>query len=194
LTSFTINWEAVTAVSTAFTGLVIFFTVIFARHQLHLTRQQLEQLRKSSQLEGAVAIFADIDGPKVENARQFVLHELGKRMQDPQFRLELQLIALVDETVHKELIVLRAYERVGAYVDEGLIDAEVVYLGAIGRIISTWMALKDVVAVHRQLAPWAWMSYEHLADGARKWATAHGGDAQTIDQLLGQVLTPKETL
>jgi hypothetical protein len=187
------NWEAVTALSTAFTGLVIFFTVLFARHQLHLTRQQLEQLRKSSQLEGAVAIFADIDGPKVEDARQFVLHELSRRMQDPKFREELQLLALVDETVHKELIVLRAYERVGAYVDEGLIDAEVVYLGAVGRIMSTWMALKDVVAIHRQLAPWAWISYEHLADRAREWAAAHGGDAQTIDQLLGEVLTPKET-
>src|SRR5215469_10099832 len=127
------NWEAVTAVSTAFTGLVIFFTVIFAR-------QQLQQLRKASQLEGAVAVFADIDAPKVEEGRQFVLHELRERMRDPKFRDELRLIALVDENVHKELIVLRAYERVGAYIDEGLIDAEVVYLGAVGRIMSTWMA------------------------------------------------------
>ncbi|HZV80124.1 MAG TPA: hypothetical protein VFF60_11000 [Candidatus Binatus sp.] len=186
------NWEAVTAVSTAFTGLVIFFTVIFARHQLQLTRQQLEQLRKASQLEGAVAVFADIDAPKVEEGRQFVLHELRERMRDPKFRDELRLIALVDENVHKELIVLRAYERVGAYIDEGLIDAEVVYLGAVGRIMSTWIALKEVVAIHRQLAPWAWMSYEHLANGAREWATARGGDPQSYDQLFGQVLGSNE--
>lgn len=177
------NWEAVTALGTLFTGFVIFFTVIFTRHQVELTRRQLEQLRKTSQLEGAVAIFADIDSPRVEAARQFVLFDLPKHMEDQSFRDELPLISQVDENVHKELIVLRAFDRVGAYVDGGLIDADVIYRGAIGRIVSTWHALRSVVAIHREVFPPAWSSYEHLVTNARAWAVTHGVDMEKIDRL-----------
>jgi hypothetical protein len=90
------SWEAITAIGSIGTGVVIFLTVIFARRQVELTRQQLHQLRQATQLEGAIAIYAELESQRVEAARMFVLLELPAKMKDPVFRDEVRLIAQVD--------------------------------------------------------------------------------------------------
>jgi len=44
-----VNWEAVTAIGTVFTGLVILVTVLVGQRQLRATVDQLQQLRRASQ-------------------------------------------------------------------------------------------------------------------------------------------------
>jgi hypothetical protein len=179
-------WEAVTAIGTVGTAIVIFLTVVFARRQVELTWQQLHQLRQATQLEGAIAIYAELESPRVEAARRFVLLELPARMKDPSFRDEVRLIAQVDETQHQELIILRTFDRIGIYIDAGLIDADVIYRGAMGRILTMWEALGDVVAIHRQTAAFLWSGFESLASGARAFALAQNADLGKVGQLMAE--------
>jgi hypothetical protein len=187
------SWEAVTAIGSIGTGVVIFLTVIFARRQVELTRQQLHQLRQATQLEGAIAIYAELESPRVEAARMFVLLELPAKMKDPAFRDEVRLIAQVDEAQHQELIILRAYDRIGIYISAGLIDADVIYRGALGRILTMWEALADVVAIHRQTAVFLWLGFEGLASGARAFALAQHADLAKVGLLMAEGRARAET-
>ncbi|MDP9110683.1 MAG: hypothetical protein M3M96_03500 [Candidatus Eremiobacteraeota bacterium] len=174
-------WEAVSAISTAFTGVVIAITAIAAMRQVRVgaesaraTREQLDHLRKATQFEGALAVFAELDQPFQTEARAFVQFELATRMKDPQFRDEVRLLGGADERVHKELTVLRCFERIGFYVRQGYVMPEVVYNVASGRIIVTWRALEEVVAIHRSVGGnGAWANFDQLNQDATAAMLAH---------------------
>jgi hypothetical protein len=172
------NWEAVAAVSTAFTGLVILATAIAAVREVRIagehsraTRAQLEHLRKATQFEGALAVFSELDTPFQLNARHFVQFELAERMKNEGFREEVALIAGGDELEHKELTVLRCFERIGTYVHKGWVDPDVVYMVASGRVITTWRALEEVVAIHRRITGSVrfWENFERLYYECLEW-------------------------
>lgn len=171
------NWEAVTAIGTVFTGLVILVTVI-------LGRRQLDHLRRATQLEGTIAVFAELDSPAQVEARRFVQFELPQRLKEEPFRGETALVGAVDETVHKELLILRTFERIGAYVNEGLLEGSLVYRVASGRIIGMWDCLSDVVKTHREsLGPWAWENFERLNRDTRRWVQTLPG-TDKFEELL----------
>lgn len=175
-------WEAVSAISTAFTGLVIAITAVAAMRQVRVgaesaraTREQLDHLRKATQFEGALAVFAELDQPLQMDARAFVQFELAERMKDPHYRDEVTLVGASDERVHKELTVLRCFERIGFYVRKGYVVPEVVFNVASGRIVVTWRALSEVVAIHRSLAgEGAWANFEQLNNDSTAWMVQHG--------------------
>src|SRR5947209_15698469 len=144
------TWEALTAIATAFTGLVIGATVIVGARQLRLTRDTLDHLRRATQLEGAMKILDDITQPEFREAVRFVGNELPEKMNEPAFREELKTVGLADSNRHKELIVLRTFERVGVFVKLGLLDSGIIYDFAIPVIVATWQNLEEVVAIHRQ--------------------------------------------
>lgn len=183
------NWEAFAAVSTAFTGIVILATAIVALREARIageharaTRDQLEHLRKATAFEGALAVFAELDTPFQMNARHFVQFELAHRMKDEHFRHEVALVAGADELEHKELTVLRCFERIGAYVRKGWVDADVVYMVASGRVIITWRALEDVVAIHRSFTgPSFWENYEQLYKDCKAWMHRRGVDINELE-------------
>jgi membrane carboxypeptidase/penicillin-binding protein len=171
------NWEAFAAVSTAFTGLVILATAVAAVREVRIagehsraTRAQLEHLRKATQFEGALAVFAELDTPFQMYARRFVQFELAELMKSERFREEVALIAGADELEHKELTVLRCFERIGTYVRKGWVDPDVVYMVASGRVIITWRALEEVVAIHRGITgPRFWENFERLYYECLEW-------------------------
>jgi len=175
------SWEAVTAVSTAFTGVVIAITAVAALRQARIglehstaTREQLEHLRKATQFEGVLAVFAELDEALQVDARHFVQFELEHRLKDEKFRFEVSLIAGADEREHKELTVLRCFERIGFYARKGFVDPDVIYMVASGRVVVAWRALDEVVAIHRSVAGPFWLNFEQLYNDCRKWMRDHG--------------------
>ena len=184
------NWEAVAAISTAFTGLVILASALAAVREVRIagehsraTRAQLEHLRKATQFEGALAVFAELDTPFQMHARRFVQFELCERMKDDRFREEVALIAGADEMEHKELTVLRCFERIGTYVRKGWVDSDVVYMVAAGRVIVTWRALEEVVAIHRAVAGRTfWENYERLYHEVKDWQRRRGFHAEELER------------
>ncbi len=174
------NWEAVLGLSSAFTGVVIAITALVALREVRVaaehasaTRDQLEHLRKATQFEGALAVFAELDNPLQVEARHFVQFELADRLKNETFRREVSLVAGADEREHRELTVLRCFERIGFYVRKGFVDPDVVYMVASGRVMTTWRSLDEVVAIHRDIAGPFWMNFEQLYKDSIQWMRDH---------------------
>ncbi|MDQ6823194.1 MAG: hypothetical protein M3Z07_01645 [Candidatus Eremiobacteraeota bacterium] len=174
-------WEAVTATGTVISALVIGITVIFASKQVRvgaeqakITNAQLNHLRKSTQLQGAMEIFLEMDRPDFREAVRFVLHDLKERMTDEVFRSEVAFPEACDDTVHKENLVLRAFERIGAYVRGGLLDGDLLYTVVPTVILSTWEHLAAVVAIQREsISVLKAENFEYLYNGAKIWSREH---------------------
>lgn len=163
-------WEAVTAVATLGTGIAIVLTVVLGIRQLRLASAHLAHLQRTSQLEGAMKIFDGLFEHEFIEAMRFVLDDLPSRMLEPEFRARIPLVQHGDDAVHRELVVLRYFERVGVYVKHGLIDGALVYDLMIGRIVEQWKALQDVVGIHRAARGQAfWENFEYLFDNAVRW-------------------------
>jgi len=184
------NWEAVTAIATAFTGLVILVTALVAFREVRLAgehaqalRDQLEHLRNATRFEGALAVFKDLDTPIQIDARRFVNFELAGCMKDEAFLREVRFVAGADENVHKELTVLRCFERIGGYARKGWIDPDTVYVVASGRVIIAWERLKDVVAIHREMAGAAfWNNFEELYFNCKSYLKDSGIKIEAVER------------
>lgn len=183
------NWEAVIAIGTVFTGLVILFTVITGYHQVRLTLDQLRQLRRASQLDAANTIFAELASPTFLEARRFILYELPGRLKESKFREEVELVGRADETVHQELIVLRTFERIGLYVEQELLDPTLIYHLASGRVVDTWEGLSEVVAIHRRVLSFLiWDHFEKLYERTLQFMTSEFGiDRAKLDRRLREI-------
>jgi len=179
-----VNWEAVTAISTAFTGLVILLTVIFAARQVRALNEQskamsaqIDHLRRATQLTGTLAIFDEIMTESIADAARFVHTEFPERMKDERFHADA-LSRTPDYTVHKEVYILRHFERIGTLVKNGLVDSDVL-LDFMGLFIRAhWQALAPLAREQRKLyGPSLWENFEYLAsvadaDLARKGRSA----------------------
>jgi hypothetical protein len=53
-----VSWEALTAVASLFSSVVVLAAVLVAMRQVRVGAQQVEHLRKATQLEGTMKIFA----------------------------------------------------------------------------------------------------------------------------------------
>ena len=99
-----------------------------------------------------------------------------------------EFITLVDTRVHRELVLLRFFERVGAYVDEGLVDGTIVVKAAFGRIMTSWSLLADVVAIHRAvLGTNVWQGFERLDERARDYARSLGVPSDAVPAIVDRV-------
>ncbi len=168
------TWEALTAVGTMLSALVIAVTVLLTARQLRITTQQLDHLRRATQLEGAMSIFADLSSPAFSEAQRFVTTELEQLMHDADFKKGVPLAGRADLTVHKEILFMRTWERIGAYVKHGLLDGEIIYDVALPVIKAGWDRLQDVIAIHREvIGPAMWENFEFIYKQSMHFAKQH---------------------
>ena len=172
------SWEALTAIATAFTGIVIAATVVVGSRQLRLTRDTLDELRRATQLEGTMRVLDDIMGPEFRAAMLFVANELPRKMEDESFRATVSRLGAEDSAVHKELTVLRTLERVGSYIKYGLLDGDVIYDVSVPVFIGMWESLQPVIEIHRrERGAGFWENFEYLYRAGLRWREAsHGED------------------
>ena len=122
-------------------------------------------------------IFDEITSPAFREAVRFVVHDLRERMKDDTFKHEVRFPESADDAIHKENVVHRMFERVGAYVKQGLLDGEIIYTVNPMAILSTWENMTEVIAIQREvLTRFRGENFEYLYHGARAWAARHGYD------------------
>jgi hypothetical protein len=186
------NWDAVTALATAFTGIVIATTALIALREVRLgaeqvraTGEQLEHLRKTTQFEGSLEVFKELDSPTQIDARHYVLFELPEKLKDPAYRADVAKINSADERVHLELTVLRCFERIAYYERKGFVDRDTLLMVASGRVIVMWTALENIVLVHRaSIGPGAWKNFEQLYHLTKLWLIEQGIDTGAREAIL----------
>lgn len=167
-----LSWEAITAVSTALTTVVIAATVAVGYRQIRLAGDQIAHLRTATQLDGTLEIFAELETPEFREARLYVENELRARMEDPVYREELRrpFVAL-DERVHKEIVIAGTFEKIGTYARHGLLDPVLIadYCGPLIREMWETMQNCGVIAVRRETNPYGYENFEYLYDAAMAW-------------------------
>jgi hypothetical protein len=172
------SWEALTAISTAFTGVVILLTVIYASRQVRVATEQaratvaqLEHLRKSNQLEGLHQIFDQLLAHEFTEAYSFVLTELPHRLKDEKYHTEAITRGASRLAHHKEFVVFRTLESVGTWVKFGMIEGTPLYDFAGPTIVESWQCLERLVGEQR--AAWKsddfWENFEYLARNAERY-------------------------
>lgn len=158
---------------TVLTAIVVAVTALFGFHQLRLTRVQLEQLRRATQLDGAMKILDDLNSATYVEARHFVATELPKCLEDPVFRNEVELGMIWTknpDTIHHEQFILRTFEAIGSHVQRGLLDREVIVDMAAIPILLAWEHLTPVVEIQRRsIHPRMWENFERLHNEATAW-------------------------
>jgi hypothetical protein len=171
------NWEALSAVSTALTALVIFITAIYAAKQVnamnsqsHALTAQLEHLRRATLLEGTLAVFEQLFSPDLLDSYRFVVKEFATRMNDDVYRRDA-IDGLSDPETHKEVQMLRHMERIGTLIKNDLLDAEVLLDFADEMFISSWSQLEPLALEQRRVKnnmSTLWENYEYLARKAQE--------------------------
>jgi hypothetical protein len=177
-------WEALAAIGSILSALVIAVTVVMAARQVKITTDQLEQTRRAAQFDAARTVLLELVEPKFVIAYRFIINELPALMQDPDFYHGIGQIGLSDDEVHREIYVLRSLDRIGTYVKFGLVDGEIIYSTYRTRIVSSWELLADVIAIHRKIAgDRFWEGAEFLYDDCKRWLHDHHYDLDTAGAL-----------
>jgi hypothetical protein len=171
-------WEALTAIGSIASAIVIAVTVVMAARQVKITTDQLEQTRRATQFEAARSVLLEMVEPKFVDAYRFIIHDLPALMHDEEFYRGIAQVGLADYAVHQEVYLLRALERIGAYVRFGLVDGEIIYGSYQARIILSWELLSEVVAIHRAIhrqiaGPQFWVNAQYLHDDCVRWLSAN---------------------
>ena len=172
-----IFWDALTAVSTAITALVIGATVIVGYRQIRVAGAQLEHLRRATQLQGTMAIFEEMTTPEATRQWEFVVNELAVRMRDPAFREVLGSERTPLEHDHPELGMLRRFEKLGTYVKSGLLDGDVLYDFFGGQWVLCWeiLVVTGVIDLMRRTrGPELWENAQFVYEQSKRYGEARG--------------------
>jgi len=182
-------WEALAAIGSISSAIVIAVTVIFAARQVRVTVDQLEQVRKATQFEAARTVLHDLADPAFVDAYRFVYHDLEGMLATPSFRSEVALIGLADDKVHKEIQIIRAFDRIGTYVRYGLVEGGIVYSAYAPRVIVSYERLAEVLAIHRAIAGVPlYANFDFLYTDCRRWLATNGGqfDVAAVNQRIAE--------
>jgi len=183
-----VTWEALTAMASLFSSVAVLAAVLVAIRQVRVGADQVEHLRKATQLEGTMKIFAILGSPEMQKARRFIALELPARLEDPKFRAEVPLLAMAPSVEeHGELGVLRPMEMIGAYVKHGLLDPDIVfdYWGL--AVVYGWERLESlgIITMHREaLGTAMWENFEDLYHRANRWAAVAASRGPNRDDVV----------
>jgi hypothetical protein len=165
-------WDAITAISSAASTIVIGATIVVGYRQIRVAGDQLEHLRSSAQFDGTLKIFAELEAARFRAATRFVENELALYMRDAQFRDELLAShGGLDQNEHQEFLVAGTFEKIGTYARHGMLDTVLMadYCGPLIR--SMWCRLEacGYIELRRQTNPYIYENFEFLYDAAMDW-------------------------
>lgn len=182
------NWEALSAIATAFTGLVIMFTVIIGVRQARAALDQIGEAHRATQLDGMMRIFEQFDDPRFLSGRQYIKNELATRMAQPDFEDYLRDTAANEFPWSKTLGTL---ERIGVFIRLGRLEGEPFYYNWGNMIVGTWHELKSLVELQRKARdnPYLWKDTEWLADDAARFARKFFAENPRIRPSTGEPFT-----
>jgi hypothetical protein len=154
------NWEALNTIAAFGSDTLLLLAAVAAIIQLR-------HLRNGNDLQGLLKVLEMAYQPAIQDAFDFLTHTFPEKIKDPKFRHEL-LVHPIDSHVHKELIAMEYYERLGSYVKNHLIPADL-YLDCSSPQLY-WDSLAPVIATMRQKhGAAAYENFEYLVVRAQDW-------------------------
>jgi len=131
---------------------------------------QLRHIRASNELSAYNEMLELWYSPQVQDGFRFIQHDLKRKMEDPQFRQELDTAGVVDHATHPDLNVLDFFDNVGVMVSLGMLREDIIMHPASQLIDNLWTMLGPTIAImRRKRGRQLWVSFEYLAYRARFW-------------------------
>ncbi len=182
------DWVAVSAIATTFTGLVIMFTVIVGMRQARVALEQIQETHRATQLDGMMRIFEYFDDDRFIRARQYITTQLAERMAEPGFEEYLRSTAPTD---YPWSHALRTLERMGGFVKMGLLEGEPFYYHWGNMIIGTTRQLRPLIELSRKVQdnPYLWKDTEWLANDCARFATKFFAEDVRLRPSTGEPFT-----
>ncbi len=163
------QWEALTAVVSVVSVVVLAAAAIAAVIQIR-------HLRAGNQLAGFLDVSRELESPELLKARAFVELELKDRLNDEVYRDEL-VSGRFDLTRHPEIRIANFWEKMGALIRHGVLDAPLFFDFFAHRCVMRWQQLRPVVELMRQRDASMWGDFEYLAGLCQRYLDSgrHGG-------------------
>jgi hypothetical protein len=172
-----VSWEALSAIASLLSSLAVLAAVLIAVRQVRVGAAQVDHLRRATQLDGTMKVFALLTAPELRGALRFIVEGLERRFRDdPAYRAEL-LELTGDTDSHQELRVMRLMEMMGIYVKHGLLDPEIVFDYWIPSLTTAWDLLESlgVIEANRtRVHPSMWENFEYLLRRYKRWEADRG--------------------
>jgi hypothetical protein len=150
-----VSWEALTAIASLITAVVIAATAVIAIVQIN-------HLRTANQLSAALSLYREADDAEFRKVRTFVQTKLEERMKDPAYVDELRTGKL-DRDVHLEIRLGNYWVSLGLLLRTGLLDRKLFLDWGAPACLSDWKAMRDVTRALRSTRPMIWRDFEYLA-------------------------------
>jgi hypothetical protein len=159
-----VNWDALGAIGSAVSALVVVVGGAIAVYQLR-------EARRAAQFDATQRVIDRMLDREFNRAVRYVIAELPSRLNDPEYRGELERMRGwdIDPERHPEIFVLARLEEVGIYLRHRLVlgGALLDFNGAL--IMQTWEPLRDCVHLMRKSHrnPNVWANAEYLYERAK---------------------------
>lgn len=155
--------ETVTAWAQVLTLIVIAGSVISAL-------VQLRHLRAGNQLQALLALEKDFRSPEIQAAMTYLQVDLPQRLEDQNYRRELERLGFVDPAAHPEMTACNWLNEMGTLVKRGLVSEDT-FMDLFARlIVHCWKQVSPAIAVMRRKRGQAqYHDFEYLATRARAW-------------------------
>jgi len=182
------DWVAVGAIATAFTGLVIMFTVIVGMQQARVALDQIKETHRATQLDGMMRIFEIFDDQRFISSRQYINTQLEARTAEPDFE---EYVRRTPSTELPWAYALRTLERMGVFVKLGLLEGEPFYYHWGNMIIGTTQRLRPIIELNRKIQdnPYLWKDTEWLAEDCTKFVMKLAAEDPRVRPSTGELFT-----
>jgi len=155
--------ELLSAFGTLLTAIIIGATAVAALIQLRHIRASNELSAFNEQNELWYS-------QPVQEGYRFIQRDLKRKMEDPQFRRDLDTAGVVDHLTHPDLNVLDFVDNIGVMITLGMMREDIILHPGSQMIDNLWTTMSPTVAImRRKRGRQLYVSFEYLAHRARLW-------------------------
>lgn len=131
---------------------------------------QLRHVQGGNQLQALLALERDFRMPELQAALTYVQEDLPARLEDANYRRELEQLGFVDPIAHPEMIACNWLNEMGTLVKRGLVSEDT-FMDLFGRlIVHCWRKVEPAIAIMRRKRGQAqYHDFEYLAMRAMAW-------------------------
>ncbi|HEY9180062.1 MAG TPA: hypothetical protein VIO32_05045, partial [Candidatus Baltobacteraceae bacterium] len=79
------TWEAITALGSVASAVILAATGVFIAWQVRAASQQMDLSKRSLQLDGMMRIMAEFETASFKESQRWIIHELDASLADPSF-------------------------------------------------------------------------------------------------------------
>lgn len=153
----------ITAIGTLGTFVVIGASAIVAL-------RQLRHMHSANQLQGILALEEHFRDRDLQAALTYVQDVLPSKLQDTQYRQELERRGFIDSRMHPELLICNWFNKMGLLVKHSIVSEEA-FMDLFARlIVYYWDALAPAIALmRRSRGQGEYHDFEYLALRGRDW-------------------------